>query len=815
MIGALMAIENNKEQVLNIKIEDEVRTSYLNYAMSVIVSRALPDVRDGLKPVHRRILYSMHEMGLKSDKSFKKAGRIVGDVLGKYHPHGDQSIYEALVRLAQDFSLRYPIVSGQGNFGSIDGDPPAAMRYTEARMAKIAEELVIDIDKQTVNFKPNYDDSLLEPEVLPAAFPFLLVNGSSGIAVGMATNMAPHNLREVCDAIIYMLEHDDVSIYDLIAIIKGPDFPTYAEIIYNENLIKAYTTGKGSVVIRARYHIEEKSEDNISIIITQIPYAVNKSSLLMKIALLIKEEKLEGVSDIRDESDREGIRIVLEIKKGFDPHVVMNLLYEYTELRRNFSINNLALVNGIPKQLNLRELISEFIEHRKNILRRRVEFDLKRAQEKAHILEGLNIALRNIDRVIEIIRFSRLVKDARECIMREFQLSEIQANSILDMKLQKLTSLEVAKIEEDFQVVLALIKDYEDILISPSRIVNMIREEIINLSLKFGDDRRTKIIYDEEVLKTSMSDLMQRENVIVILTKQGFIKRVLQDEYKLQGIGGKGLGSFDLQDSDQVNVALCVNTHDFLLMISNEGKLYVINAYGIKDSSRTSRGQNIRELINLGEKEEILAIKNCSELSVDNYLLITTANGKIARIETEGFKTVKSRGVIIMKLDDKDFVTSAEIVSRDDKIICISKKGNAFAFSSNDIRLTHRGTQGVSGMKVREGDMLIKALAIKQGSHLLIMSENGYGKRLEVSKVTGLKRGSTGYTCYKKSDEKAGEVVDAITVSQDDEILLISKSSKVLRTLVDKISEQGKDARGMQVLSLDEDKLVAVSKFIK
>ncbi|AFI31218.1 DNA topoisomerase (ATP-hydrolyzing) subunit A [Borrelia crocidurae] len=810
-----MAIENNKEQVLNIKIEDEVRTSYLNYAMSVIVSRALPDVRDGLKPVHRRILYSMHEMGLKSDKSFKKAGRIVGDVLGKYHPHGDQSIYEALVRLAQDFSLRYPIVSGQGNFGSIDGDPPAAMRYTEARMAKIAEELVIDIDKQTVNFKPNYDDSLLEPEVLPAAFPFLLVNGSSGIAVGMATNMAPHNLREVCDAIIYMLEHDDVSIYDLIAIIKGPDFPTYAEIIYNENLIKAYTTGKGSVVIRARYHIEEKSEDNISIIITQIPYAVNKSSLLMKIALLIKEEKLEGVSDIRDESDREGIRIVLEIKKGFDPHVVMNLLYEYTELRRNFSINNLALVNGIPKQLNLRELISEFIEHRKNILRRRVEFDLKRAQEKAHILEGLNIALRNIDRVIEIIRFSRLVKDARECIMREFQLSEIQANSILDMKLQKLTSLEVAKIEEDFKVVLALIKDYEDILISPSRIVNMIREEIINLSLKFGDDRRTKIIYDEEVLKTSMSDLMQRENVIVILTKQGFIKRVLQDEYKLQGIGGKGLGSFDLQDSDQVNVALCVNTHDFLLMISNEGKLYVINAYGIKDSSRTSRGQNIRELINLGEKEEILAIKNCSELSVDNYLLITTANGKIARIETEGFKTVKSRGVIIMKLDDKDFVTSAEIVSRDDKIICISKKGNAFAFSSNDIRLTHRGTQGVSGMKVREGDMLIKALAIKQGSHLLIMSENGYGKRLEVSKVTGLKRGSTGYTCYKKSDEKAGEVVDAITVSQDDEILLISKSSKVLRTLVDKISEQGKDARGMQVLSLDEDKLVAVSKFIK
>ncbi|AHH06497.1 DNA gyrase subunit A [Borrelia crocidurae DOU] len=815
MIGALMAIENNKEQVLNIKIEDEVRTSYLNYAMSVIVSRALPDVRDGLKPVHRRILYSMHEMGLKSDKSFKKAGRIVGDVLGKYHPHGDQSIYEALVRLAQDFSLRYPIVSGQGNFGSIDGDPPAAMRYTEARMAKIAEELVIDIDKQTVNFKPNYDDSLLEPEVLPAAFPFLLVNGSSGIAVGMATNMAPHNLREVCDAIIYMLEHDDVSIYDLIAIIKGPDFPTYAEIIYNENLIKAYTTGKGSVVIRARYHIEEKSEDNISIIITQIPYAVNKSSLLMKIALLIKEEKLEGVSDIRDESDREGIRIVLEIKKGFDPHVVMNLLYEYTELRRNFSINNLALVNGIPKQLNLRELISEFIEHRKNILRRRVEFDLKRAQEKAHILEGLNIALRNIDRVIEIIRFSRLVKDARECIIREFQLSEIQANSILDMKLQKLTSLEVAKIEEDFKVVLALIKDYEDILISPSRIVNMIREEIINLSLKFGDDRRTKIIYDEEVLKTSMSDLMQRENVIVILTKQGFIKRVLQDEYKLQGIGGKGLGSFDLQDSDQVNVALCVNTHDFLLMISNEGKLYVINAYGIKDSSRTSRGQNIRELINLGEKEEILAIKNCSELSVDNYLLITTANGKIARIETEGFKTVKSRGVIIMKLDDKDFVTSAEIVSRDDKIICISKKGNAFAFSSNDIRLTHRGTQGVSGMKVREGDMLIKALAIKQGSHLLIMSENGYGKRLEVSKVTGLKRGSTGYTCYKKSDEKAGEVVDAITVSQDDEILLISKSSKVLRTLVDKISEQGKDARGMQVLSLDEDKLVAVSKFIK
>ncbi|WP_024653596.1 DNA topoisomerase (ATP-hydrolyzing) subunit A [Borrelia persica] len=810
-----MAIEENKEQVLNIKIEDEVKTSYLNYAMSVIVSRALPDVRDGLKPVHRRILYSMHEMGLKSDKAFKKAGRIVGDVLGKYHPHGDQSIYEALVRLAQDFSLRYPIVSGQGNFGSIDGDPPAAMRYTEARMAKIAEELVVDIDKQTVNFKPNYDDSLLEPEVLPAAFPFLLVNGSSGIAVGMATNMAPHNLREICDAIVYMLDHDDVSVYDLIKIVKGPDFPTYAEIVYNESLVKAYTTGKGGVVIRARYHIEEKLEDNISIIITQIPYAVNKSSLLMKIALLVKEEKLEGVSDIRDESDREGIRIVLEIKKGFDPHVVMNLLYEYTELRRNFSINNLALVNGIPKQLNLKELISEFIAHRKDILRRRVEFDLKRAKEKAHILEGLNVALKNIDRVIEIIRVSRIAKDAKECIMREFNLSEIQSNSILDMKLHKLTTLEIEKIEEDFKVVLALIKDYEDILISPLRIVTIIRDEMINLSLKFGDDRRTKIIYDEEVLKTSMSDLMQRENVVVILTKQGLIKRVLQDEYKLQGIGGKGVSSFDLQDRDQVSVALCVNTHDFLFMISNEGKLYVINVYGIKDSSRTSKGQNIRELVNLGEKEEILAIKNCSELSVDNYLLITTANGKIARIGTEGLKTVKSRGVIVMKLDEKDFVTSAEIVSGDDKIICISRKGNAFAFNSNDIRLTHRGTQGVFGMKVREGDTFIKALTVKQGSHLLIVSENGYGKLLDISKVTGLKRGSTGYTCYKKSDEKAGEVVDAISVTKTDEVLLISKNSKVLRTLVDKISEQGKDARGMQVLSLDGDKLVTVSTFIK
>ncbi|BCR21860.1 DNA topoisomerase (ATP-hydrolyzing) subunit A [Borrelia sp. HM] len=810
-----MSVEGNKEQILNIKIEDEVRTSYLNYAMSVIVSRALPDVRDGLKPVHRRILYSMHEMGLKAEKPFKKAGRIVGDVLGKYHPHGDQSIYEALVRLAQDFSLRYPIVSGQGNFGSIDGDPPAAMRYTEARMARIAEELVRDIDKQTVDFRANYDDSLLEPTVLPSAFPFLLVNGSSGIAVGMATSMAPHNLREICDAIVYMLDHDDASIYDLIEIVKGPDFPTYAEIIYNDNLIKAYLTGKGSVIIRAQYHIEKKSEDNISIIITQIPYAVNKSSLLMKIALLIKEEKLEGISDIRDESDRDGIRIVIEIKKGFDPNVIMNLLYEYTELRKNFSINNLALVNGIPKQLNLKELLSEFIAHRKEIVRRRVDFDLKKAREKAHILEGLNIALKNIDKIIEIIKSAKLVKEAKEYIMKEFSLSEIQANSILDMKLQRLTSLEIEKLKEDFTIVLALIKDYEDILISPVRIVNIVREEINNLSLKFGDERRTKIIYDEEVLKTSMSDLMQRENVIVILTKQGFIKRILQDEYKLQGIGGKGLSSFELQNGDQINIALCVNTHDFLLMISNEGKLYVINAYSIKDSARTSKGQNIRELINLGETEKILAIKNTNELSVNNYLLITTAKGKIARIETESFKTVKSRGVIVIKLDNNDFVTSAEVVSKDERVICISKKGNAFAFNSNDIRLTHRGTQGVSGMKVREGDVFIKVLAVGHGSHLLIVSENGYGKRLEISKVTGLKRGATGYTSYKKSDEKAGEVVDAITVSHEDEVLLISRSSKVLRTLVDKISEQGKDARGMQVLSLDEDRLVSVSKFIK
>ncbi|AWG42808.1 DNA gyrase subunit A [Candidatus Borreliella tachyglossi] len=810
-----MAIKEGREQILNIKIEDEVKTSYLNYAMSVIVSRALPDVRDGLKPVHRRILYSMHEMGLRADKPFKKAGRIVGDVLGKYHPHGDQSIYEALVRLAQEFSLRYPIISGQGNFGSIDGDPPAAMRYTEARMARIAEELVKDIDKHTVDFRPNYDDSLSEPEVLPAAFPFLLVNGSSGIAVGMATNMAPHNLKEICDAVVYMLDNDNVSINDLIAIVKGPDFPTAAEIIYNDSLIKAYITGKGSIVIRAKYHIEEKLEDHSAIIITQIPYAVNKSSLLMKVALLAKEERLEGISDIRDESDREGIRIVLEIKKGFDPHVVMNLLYEYTDLRKNFSINNLALVDGIPKQLSLEELLSEFIKYRKEIVRRRVEFDLKKAREKAHILEGLNVALKNIDKVIKIIKSSRVVKDARETIINEFHLSEIQANSILDMKLHRLTSLEIEKLEEEFTLILGLIKDYEDILLNPVRIVDIIRKEIINLSLKFGDERRTKIIYDEEVLKTSMSDLMQRENVIVMLTKRGFIKRIVQDEYKLQGIGGRGLGSFDLQDEDQVNISLCVNTHDFLLMISNEGKLYVINAYEIKDTSRSSKGQNIRELINLGETEEILTIKNSNELSVDNYLLITTANGKIARIGTEGFKAIKSRGVIIIRLDDKDFVTSAEIVSGNEKIICISMRGNSFIFNSNDIRLTNRGTQGVFGMKVKEGDIFIKALGVRQGSHLLIVSENGYGKRLEISRLSTLKRGATGYASYKKSDEKAGGIVDAITVSQDDEILLVSKSSKVLRTLVGKISEQGKDARGIQVISLDEDKLVSVSKFIK
>ncbi|UER67608.1 DNA topoisomerase (ATP-hydrolyzing) subunit A [Borrelia sp. BU AG58] len=810
-----MPTEENFEQILNIKIEDEVRTSYLNYAMSVIVSRALPDVRDGLKPVHRRILYSMHEMGLRSDKSFKKAGRIVGDVLGKYHPHGDQSIYDALVRLAQGFSLRYPVISGQGNFGSVDGDPPAAMRYTEARMAKIAEELVRDIDKQTVDFKPNYDDSLNEPGVLPAAFPFLLVNGSSGIAVGMATNMAPHNLGEVCDALVYMLDHDDVSVYDLIEIVKGPDFPTSAEIIYSDSLVKAYTTGRGSVVIRARYHIEKKAEDIVFIVVTEIPYAVNKSSLLMKIALLAKEEKLEGVSDIRDESDRDGIRIVLEIKKGFDPHVVMNLLYGYTELKKNFSINNLALVNGIPKQLNLEELLSEFIKHRKEIVRRRTEFELRKAREKAHVLEGLSVALRNIDKIIEIIKFSRVVKEARECIIKEFNLSEIQSNAILDMKLQKLTSLEIERIEEEFKLILALIKDYEDILLNPARIVDIIRGEIINLSLKFGDERRTKIIYDEEVLKTSMADLMQRENVIVILTKRGFIKRILQDEYKLQGIGGKGLSSFELQDGDQVNFSLCASTHDFLFMISNEGKLYVINAYEIKDTFRASKGQNIRELVNLGETEEILAIKNCNELTEDSYLLITTASGKVARIETEGLKTVKTRGVIVVRLVDEDFVTSAEVVTRDEKIICISRKGNSFIFNSDDIRLTHRGTQGVSGMKVKEGDICIKALAVRQESHLLIVSENGYGKRLGISKLTELKRGATGYTSYKKSDEKAGEVADAITVSHEDEILLISKGAKMLRTSADKVSEQGKDARGIQVLSLDEDKLVSVSKFIK
>ncbi|WKC89969.1 DNA topoisomerase (ATP-hydrolyzing) subunit A [Borreliella finlandensis] len=810
-----MAVGENKEQILNVKIEDEIKTSYLNYAMSVIVSRALPDVRDGLKPVHRRILYSMYEMGLRSDKAFKKAGRIVGDVLGKYHPHGDQSIYDALVRLAQDFSLRYPVIRGQGNFGSIDGDPPAAMRYTEAKMEKITEYIVKDIEKETVNFKSNYDDSLSEPEIMPSSFPFLLVNGSSGIAVGMATNMAPHNLREICDAIVYMLDNENASIFDLLKIVKGPDFPTFGEIVYNDNLIKAYKTGKGSVVIRARYHIEERAEDRNAIIVTEIPYTVNKSALLMKVALLAKEEKLEGLLDIRDESDREGIRIVLEVKRGFDPHVIMNLLYEYTEFKKHFSINNLALVNGIPKQLNLEELLFEFIEHRKNIIERRIEFDLRKAKEKAHVLEGLNIALNNIDEVIKIIKSSKLAKDAKERLVSNFGLSEIQANSVLDMRLQKLTALEIFKLEEELNVLLSLIKDYEDILLNPVRIINIIREETINLGLKFGDERRTKIIYDEEVLKTSMSDLMQKENIVVMLTKKGFLKRLSQNEYKLQGTGGKGLSSFDLNDGDEVVIALCVNTHDYLFMISNEGKLYLINAYEIKDSSRASKGQNISELINLGDQEEILTIKNSNDLTDDAYLLLTTASGKIARFESKDFKAVKSRGVIVIKLNDKDFVTSAEIVFKDEKVICLSKKGSAFIFNSKDVRLTNRGTQGVCGMKLKEGDLFVKALAVRENPYLLIVSENGYGKRLSMAKISELKRGATGYTSYKKSDKKAGSVVDAIAVSEDDEILLVSKRSKVLRTMAGKVSEQGKDARGIQVLFLDNDSLVSVSKFIK
>jgi DNA gyrase subunit A len=783
--------------------------------MSVIVSRALPDVRDGLKPVHRRILYAMHEMGLRAGSGYKKSGRIVGDVLGKYHPHGDQSIYDALVRLAQEFSMRYTVVRGQGNFGSVDGDPPAAMRYTEARMSRITEEMLRDIDKNTVDFGPNYDDSLTEPLVLPTAFPFLLANGSSGIAVGMATNMPPHNLREICAALMATIDNPEITIDELMLHMKGPDFPTAAIIYGRYGIYQAFKTGKGQVMVRSRYEIETSRTGKESMIVSELPYQVNKAMLIEHIAELVHDKKIDGISDLRDESDRKGIRMVIEIKKGFDPQVILNFLFTHTNLQASFNINNLALVNGRPETLNLKQMLVAFIAHRKEVITRRSIFDLDAARKREHILLGLKIALDNIDEVIRIIKESSSVSDAKDNLMARFSFSEIQAQAILDMRLQKLTSLETQKIIDELNEVLALIAYLEDLLAHEEKLYGVIKDETKELSDKYGDDRKTEIL-DQELENVDLEDLIQEEDMVVLISTEGYVKRVPLNAYRNQGRGGKGSNSANLKDEDIVQDIHVANTHEHFLIVSNLGNAYWVKTYEFPEGSRTSRGKHIRSVLEMVEGEVIKAVVPLKEFRQDEYIVMVTSKGLVIRIATHDFRNAKKRGINGITLRDGDTLVTATHTTGTNELMILTKNGYGLRFGEDQIRATGRNAQGVRGISLRdESDEVAGILTIRAEEQVLMITDRGFGKRLDYDTLIPHGRGTMGQICYK-DNEKTGKLVGAIAVSPEYDIVCITRQGKTLKCNTQEVSEQGRTAMGVRILGIaDDDAVVGIARALK
>ncbi len=807
-------MEIKQGQVIPVAIEDEIKESYLNYAMSVIVSRALPDVRDGLKPVHRRIIYEMNDMGLTPDRAFKKCGTIVGNVLGKYHPHGDQSVYDALVRLAQSFSMRYPVIRPQGNFGSVDGDPPAAYRYTESKMEHLALEMVRDIRKDTVDFGPNYDDSRTEPLVLPAAFPYLLVNGASGIAVGMATNIPPHNLREVFSAIAAYIENPDISINELMTFVKGPDFPTGAQIFGLSGIRKAYRTGKGKVTIRARCTLETGKGGRDIIIVNELPYMVNKANLCVRIAALVSDGKITGISDLRDESDRDGMRVVIELKRGAVPKVILNQLFTHTALQQNFNVNNLALVNGIPKLLTLKDSIKYYVEHRHEVVTRRTKYDLKKAEDRAHILEGLKIALDNIDEVIRIIRASRNVDTARTELMEAFDLSERQAQAILDMRLQRLTSLETQKVIDELKEVKALIAHLKDLLSSHEKLLALVKDELQEVVDKHGDDRKTEIVPDE-VEQIDVEDLIKRENMVVIISKRGFIKRIPVRAYRRQGRGGKGSSSALLKNDDFLEHLFISSTHNYILFVTNIGQAYWLKVHEIPEGTRTSRGTQVKALLSISADEEISAVVSLSEFSEDRYLFLATRRGIAKKVTTASFSNARTRGIIAIKLDNNDSLVGAILTSGNDEIVFISKSGYALRCHEETIRATGRSSRGVSGHRLNKQDELAAILPVCEGNQMMLISEYGYAKRIEYNNFSSHNRGTKGQIAYKISD-RTGELNGALTVQEDDELVCITSQGNAIRLTVGEVPVMGKAAKGVRIVNIEKpDYLVDFARVVK
>ncbi len=797
-----------KEKVVPVAIEEEMKRSYIDYAMSVIVGRALPDVRDGLKPVHRRILYAMYELGLFHNRPYKKSARIVGEVLGKYHPHGDSAVYDALVRMVQDFSLRYPLIDGQGNFGSIDGDAPAAMRYTEARLAEIAEEMLADIDKDTVDFVPNFDESLREPSVLPAKLPNLLVNGSSGIAVGMATNIPPHNLCEVCDAIALLIDNPDASLEELMQVIKGPDFPTGAFILGREGIIKAYSTGRGTLRLRGRTHIEDEKRRK-RIIITEIPYMVNKAKLIESIADLVRNKKIEGISDIRDESDREGMRIVLELRRNASAKVILNQLYKNTQLETTFGIINLVLVDGEPRVLNLRDTILEFIKHRKQVVTRRTRFELEKAEKRAHILEGLLIALKNIDAVIKLIRGSPGVAEAKAKLMERFSLTEVQAQAILDMRLQKLAKLEREKLAEEHRRLLKEIERLRSLLASEKRILQVVKRETLELKKKYGDERRTEIVANAREI--SLEDLIAREEMVVTITQGGYIKRLPVSTYRQQRRGGRGIVGVEAKE-DQVKDIYVASTHDYMLFFSNRGKVYWRKVYEIPTAGRYSRGKAMVNLIEEAAEERITATLAVSDFSEERYVFFATKLGRVKKTPLSAFGNPRKGGILAISLDEGDELVEVELTDGRQEVLLATRYGKAIRFSEQEVRPMGRAAKGVTGITLRRKDEVVGVEVVKPGTTILAVTENGYGKRTPIEEYPLQRRGGKGVINIIPS-VRNGLVVGVLSVLDSDEVVLTSAKGVVIRLKAKEISVMGRNTQGVRLMKLEEgDRVVAIAK---
>ncbi|KKG09783.1 DNA gyrase subunit A [Methanosarcina sp. 2.H.T.1A.6] len=803
--------EPERTGVTSILIEDEMKRSYINYAMSVIVGRALPDARDGLKPVHRRILFSMKEAGITHDKSYKKSARIVGDVLGKYHPHGDTAVYDSIVRMVQTFSLRYPLIDGQGNFGSIDGDSAAAMRYTEVRMDRVAEEMLADIDKETVPFRPNYDGSLEEPEVLPAKLPNLLINGSTGIAVGMATNMAPHNLREVIDGTLMLIENPETSVSELMTVVKGPDFPTGAHILGTAGIRSAFTTGRGPIKIRAVAEIQELKKDRQQIIVTELPYQVNKSRLIENIAQLAREKVIVGISDLRDESDRDGIRVVVELSRGANANVILNQLYKHTQMETSFGVINLALVDGKPKELNLKQLLEIYLTYRMEIIQKRTLYDLRKSEERAHLLEGLRIALDNIDEVVALIKGSANGDEAKQGLINDFALDEVQAKAILDMRLQRLTGLETQKILEELESLVKVIAELRKILESDELKYEIIRTELLEIRGKYGDARRTKIVqYTEDVTD---EDLIPEEDVVVTITSSGYIKRIPLDTYTMQRRGGRGIIGMETKEEDFVENLFISSTHNYILFFTNRGRLYWQKVYEIPEGSRQSRGKAIVNLLELQEGEMVNAMIPAKKFAEDRYLLMATRAGTIKKTPLSEFRNPRKAGIIAVSLDEGDELVKVLLTEGKQEIVMVSKKGKAIRFSEENVRPMGRTARGVRGMTLDgPDDEVVSMDLVDETTTLLTVTEKGFGKRTEYSQYPAHRRGGKGVITIV-TNLRNGPVSNVESVAEDDELMFTSAEGIIIRIPANGISVQGRNTQGVRIMNIKPgDKVVGMAR---